>query len=48
MVNRINQGMFVFVARKDVKFEKPYNFPGNTNFKKLLLDLFNIKLNCSF
>ena len=36
----------VFVAWKDVKFQKPCNFPGNTNFKRL--DLLKIKLYCSY
>ena len=32
----------VFVARKDVKLKKSYNFPDNTNFEGLFLDLLNI------
>ena len=39
----------VFVAWKDVKFQKPHNFLGNKNFNRLLLDLLKIKLkNCSY
>ena len=38
----------VFVAWKDVKFQKSCNFPGNTNFKRLLLDLLKIKRYCSY
>ena len=38
----------VFVSWKDVRFQKFYNFPGNTNFKAFLLDLLNIKLNWSY
>ena len=33
---------------KDVKFQESYNFPGNTKFEKLLLDLLNIKPDCSY
>ena len=38
------QHVNVFVDWKQVKFQKSYNFPGNTNFKRLPLDLLNIKL----
>ena len=38
----------VFVTCKDVKFQKSYNFPGNTNFERPLLDLLKTKLNCSY
>ena len=37
-----------FLAWKDVKFQKFYNFPGNRNFERLLLDLLNIKPDCSY
>ena len=38
----------VFVAWKDLKFQKSYNFPGSRILKRLLLDLLIIKLNCSY
>ena len=28
--------------------KKSYNFPRNSNFERLLLDLFNIKSDCSY
>ena len=33
-----------FVDWKDVKFQKSYNFPGNTNFRRLLLDVLHLNL----
>ena len=47
MVNRIARSMF-FLAWKDLKFQKSYNFPGNTNFERLLFDQLNMKSNCSY
>ena len=37
--------LLIFVACKEVKFQKCSNFPGNTKFNRLLLDLLKIKLN---
>ena len=40
MVNRITRSILMFfLAWKDAKLQKSYNFPGNTNFERLLLDL---------
>ena len=33
---------------KDAKFQKSYNFSGNTKFERLLLDLLNIKSDWSY
>ena len=38
----------VFVAWKDVIFQKSHNFPGNTNFKRLLFDVLEIIRKCSY
>ena len=47
MVNRITRSIsMLFLAWEDVKFYKSYNFPGNRNFERLLLDLLNIKPYC--
>ena len=43
MVNRITRSMLLAV-----KFQKSCNFSGNTNFERLLLDLLNIKPDCSY
>ena len=37
----------VFLAWKDVKFKKSHKFLSNRNFERLLLDLLNIKPDCS-
>ena len=47
MVNRITRGMLMFGV-EDVKFEKLYNFSGNTIFERLLLDLLNIRTDISY
>ena len=31
-----------------MKFKESYNFPGNKNFERVLLDLLNIKPDCSY
>ena len=31
-----------------MKFQESYNFPGNKNFERVLLDLLNIKPDCSY
>ena len=38
----------IFFNLERYKFQKSYNFPGNTNFERLLLGLFNIKPDCSY
>ena len=42
------EAFWCFLAWKDEKFQESYNFPGNTKFEKLLLDLLNIKPDCSY
>ena len=49
MVNMITRNILMFLlAWKGVKFPKSYNFPSNTNLKRLLFDLLNIKPDCSY
>ena len=53
LINRITRKiirsmLMFFLAWKDVRFQKSYNFPRNSNFERLLFDLFNIKSDCSY